>query len=180
MDTNNLVKMANAHAQYYIEYDLRLLLEKDNYTLRSIEMVKENICIEGEPYDYLVAKLVVVNNQTGLISYPIIYPRYSTGSDNIDHWLGKCDDLAVRFSIFFDKTGFFSPLWISLEKAGKRYEPKGKRLDWDKYNNVAPKMSYEKYSMLAEYAKNSTSFQNAEVVHRTLPVWLDKFSWVHY
>lgn len=166
----------NAHSQFYAEYELSTILKRAKYSLSSIEIVKESFLVEGETQDFLVARVIAMDERTGAISYPTIYPRYFTDNLPIEALLGKCDDLYVRFSIFFNKTGFFSPLWTTLIKDGVNYEPTGPRMDWDKYKNVAPKMSYNVYSMLKKQAENSTALQNDEVVLRTLPIWLSNAS----
>ena len=166
----------NAHAQYYATYRLSIILNRANFLLSSIEMVKESYLVEGDTYDFLVAKLIVVDKSSGRILYPKIYPRFFTDDDISGSFVGKCDDMGVRFSIFFDKSGFFSPLWTELFKDGRRYKPEGLRMDWDKYNNVAPTMTQERYYWLERNARNSTALQNDEVVLRTLPRWLYKAS----
>ena len=135
----------NAHSQYYTEYLLSRILERANYKLMSVEMVKESYFVEDDTYDFLVAKVSAANIKNGMISYPIIYPRFFTCYVFDDTFLGKCDDLSVRFSVFFNKTGFFSPLWTGLYKKGKLFKADGALMDWDKYRNIAPKMSFKIY-----------------------------------
>lgn len=170
----NIDCINNAHSQYYEEYLLSRILERANYKLDTIEMVKESYFVEDDTYDFLVAKITAVDKADGRVSYPKIYPRFFTSDDFDDFFLGKCDDLVVRFSIFFDKTGFFSPLWTRLYKDGKEFKSSGVAMDWDKYSNPASRMSRTRYRLLEQQAKNSTSQQNDEVVLRTIPIWLQR------
>ena len=161
------------HAQYYAEYDFKTLLDRANFILSSIEVVKENYFVEDGSYDFLVAKVVVVDRSSGHILYPKIYPRYFTNDNNSGSFLGRCDNMSIRFSVLFDKSGFFTPLWTELFKDGRKYKPEGPRMDWDKYNGVVPPMTYQRYSLLKTEAENSTATQNDDLVLRLLPRWLD-------
>lgn len=162
----------DAHSQYYTEYRLSILLDRLNYELSSVEMVKESFFIEDGTYDFLVAKVVAVNKQTGMISYPVIYPRYFTEDGFNTSFGGQCDDLDVRFSVLFNKTGIFSPLWTGLVKNGKCYNLEGPRMDWDKMRGKAPRMSIAQYRFLKSQAKDSSYLQNEEVIFRSVPIWL--------
>lgn len=157
------------HAQYYISYDFKRLLELSGFHLDKLMLVKEQVDLEDGVKDVLVLRAMVIDR--GVICYPKIYPRYFTDAID-DSLLGECDNANIRFSIFFNKTGFFSPLWESIIKGDRTYTPNGRRIDWDVMQGRVPRMTRQKYQFLKQQAKNSTSIDNQEVVARTLPIWL--------
>ena len=168
----------NAHAQYYISYDFKRLLELSGYQLEKLVLVKEQAILEEGVENVLVLKAKIIETRCGAICYPRIYPRYFSETID-DSILGDCDSAFIRFSIFFDKSGFFSPLWESIIKGGRSYTPNGYRIDWDVMRGKAPRMTQQKYQFLKQQAQNSTSLDNQEVVARTLPIWLRSTAILH-
>lgn len=166
----------NQHAPYYISYNFKELLEISGFHLGKLTLNKEQVDFEDGVKDVLVLKAIVIDR--GVICYPQIYPRYYTEAID-ESLLGECDDANIRFSIFFDKTGFFSPLWEKIFKGDREYSPNGHRIDWDVMQGKAPYITPQRYQFLKQQAKNSTSIENQEVIARTLPIWLRSTAVLH-
>lgn len=130
--------LMRGNIEHYSDYSLKGLAGSLGYTLYKISLSPYKkffgLISSIPPVDTLLAK-VVLYNESGLLSHLEILPHYNIGREEISTAPKVCDDLRIRFSIYPEGNGFFTPTWIQATCGNKEIRPDGTRMDWDKLTN---------------------------------------------
>ena len=174
-----LDKMMQPQMRHYMSFYLKELVKAANFQLKSINLIKKKMCLEGEVCEVPIASVESVSLSTGAVSYIDIYPRYLPNEIN-DSILGQYDDIIVRFSIKLDGISFYTPTWESVIRGDTIYEPKDVRFDWDKLMIDGVTHGYTKNTAIrkAREAKFKESTESVDGFMKALAPFLSY--WLNY
>lgn len=178
--TQSFDQIARQTREHYTDFSLKLLAQSVGFSIRRIKLspyTKHFGYNSGlDSVDTLMAEISMYSSQGGLLSQLEILPHYHVNKEFFEKTPLFCNDLVVRFSIYPEGNGFFTPTWI--EGMGKDFtiHPSGNRIDWDKLIN----QTYKKTRTLSPkwiipgmtFEKATTSHEsNVKAVKDMLKLW---------
>lgn len=144
-DFNQFInQMERERRKHYTDFSLKFLAQSVGYTIRKIYLrpfTKQFGYKSGlDSIDTLRAEIsLFINNSGGLLSQLYIFPHYHLTENDIANAPLLCEDLVIRFSIYPEGNGFFTPTWIHAIGHDYSIHPSGERIDWDILTNKAYK-----------------------------------------
>lgn len=172
--------MERQSRSHYTDYSLKLLAQTVGLSIRRIKLrpfTKDFGYNSGiESVDTLLADISMFTSSAGILSYVEILPHYLPSAEEMAKAPLICEDLVVRFSIYPEGDGFFTPTWI--QAIGKDFivRPSGVRMDWDKMTN----QTYRRTGILSQKwlipgmtfdDATATDEGNYEAVKEMLQLW---------
>ena len=134
-----LCDMIGNTLEHYSDYSLKILASSMDISVLRISITpyqKDFGKYSGiTPIDTVAASITLCKNSTGILSRLMILPHYSITKEEIGLLSDKGEDLLLRFSIYPEGNGFFTPTWVKLLMDHQTIVPSGKRIDWDKITN---------------------------------------------
>lgn len=178
--TQSFDQIARQTREHYTDFSLKLLAQSVGYSIRRIKLspyTKHFGYNSGlDSIDTLIADISMYVSEGGLLSHLEMLPHYHLSDEDIAKAPFLCDDLVVRFSIYPEGNGFFTPTWIRGTGDGFTLQSYGARIDWDKMANqtyrktgirspkwIIPGMTYENAT--------TTHEGNVKAVKEMLSLW---------
>ena len=163
---NKICQIEKSTREHFTDFSLRILAESVGYSIRRIKLTpytKHFGYNSGlESVDTLRAEITMYTSEGGLLSQLNMLPHYGVSADDIAKAPILCNDLDVRFSIYPEGNGFFTPTWIRGLGDNISLTPSGSRIDWDKITN----QTYKKTGIRSQkWIIQDMTFEEATATH---------------